>query len=70
MPKWRPISERPADSTATAMLRHTDHDGVHLMPGPVAWDDRIGAWVSECSGHPIKLAAGHVYHWIPEEELL
>lgn len=70
MLNWRPIAERPAGSIATAMIRHADDDGAHLMPGPVAWDDRHGAWVSECSGHPIALAASGVYHWILEEELL
>lgn len=70
MLNWRPIAERPEGSIATAMIRHADHDGVHLMPGPVTWDARHGAWVSECSGLPVKMSDSGVFHWIPEEELL
>lgn len=70
MPNWRPISEAPTDPVESAMLRHTEEDGAHLVPGPVAWSAARGAWVSECTGEPIKLADRGTFHWVPESELL
>ena len=67
---WRPLSEAPADLVATAMIRHTDEDGAHLMPGPVAWSAARGAWVSENTGEPVKFADTGTFHWVPEGELL
>ena len=70
MLNWRPISEAPDDIVATAMLRHTDDEGAHLMPGPVAWSAARGTWVSENTGEPVKLADGGTFHWVPESDLL
>ena len=70
MLNWRPISEAPAGQVETAMLRHTDEDGAHLVPGPVAWSAARGVWVSERTGEPIKLTDSGTFHWVPEGELL
>lgn len=67
---WRPMTERPADIT-TAMIRHTDAEGAHLMPGPVEWSIPQQRWISERTALPVELGApGSTYHWCYERDIV
>lgn len=67
---WRPMTERPADIT-TAMIRHTDAEGAHLMPGPVAWSIPQQRWISERTALPVELRChGSAYHWCYERDIV
>jgi hypothetical protein len=66
---WESITTAPTSATATAMIMHVEGDESHLLPGPVCWDNALGAWVSECSGEPVKLDPDGEYYWCHEEDI-
>jgi len=69
--RWHPIDEPPNhDCDMTAIIKCTGDDGDHLLPGPVAWDAKQGAWTSESTGYPVKLHRCAIYHWISENDIL
>lgn len=67
---WRPMSEHPA-GPAAAMIRATDSECAHLLPGPVMWCRDQACWADESSGLPIVMTQpGAVYEWCDEAEIV
>ncbi len=69
--RWRPITESPHhDCDMTAIIKCVGDDGDHLLPGPVAWDAKQGAWTSESTGMPVRFHQDSSYYWISENDIL
>lgn len=67
---WHPMTERPRPPAACAMIRCTDAEGAHLMPGPVMWSRHDECWVDEDNHRPVRMTqAGAVYEWCYEHEI-
>lgn len=67
---WRPMTEHPKEP-ASAMIRATDHECAHLLPGPVTWSIAQDCWVGESSDLPIAMTQpGAVYEWCDEAEIV
>ncbi len=67
---WHPMSEIP-QGVVCAMIRASDEDGAHLLPGPVRWDEGHRAWIDDATDKPQRLRdKGAVYHWADEKEIV